>query len=141
MNDADDNRNYLDRQNIASAKIAGIDTDLGLSAVQYQTAVAILFAVSRRLFKSSGTVILIDQGYVALQIPSNMIVSKIKWPGIYICAMCVAWGLVSGCTGAANSYAGLVICRVILGFTEAAFCECLKYVLKWQKYGWQNLIL
>lgn len=54
--------NYLDRQNIASAKIAGIDKDLGLSAVQYQTAVAILFA-----------------GYVALQIPSNMIVAKIKW--------------------------------------------------------------
>ncbi|KAI9632058.1 putative nicotinamide mononucleotide permease [Dioszegia hungarica] len=96
--------NYLDRQNIASAKLAFIDVQLGMSAVQYQTAVAILFA-----------------GYVALQIPSNMIVSKIKWPGIYICGMCCAWGLVSGCTGAVTSYAGLVICRVILGFTEAAF--------------------
>ena len=62
--------NYLDRQNIASAKIAGIDKDLGLSAVQYQTAVAILFA-----------------GYVALQIPSNMIVAKIKW---YVCIGSIA---------------------------------------------------
>jgi hypothetical protein len=35
--------NYLDRQNIASAKLAGIDTDLGLSAVEYQTSVSILF--------------------------------------------------------------------------------------------------
>ena len=44
------------------ANIKGIDKDLGLSPVQYQTSVAILFA-----------------GYVALQIPSNMIVAKIKW--------------------------------------------------------------
>jgi hypothetical protein len=58
-------RNYLDRQNIASAKIAGIDKDLGLTATQYSTAVAVLFA-----------------GYVALQIPSNMVASKISVPGI-----------------------------------------------------------
>ena len=41
-------------------------------------------------------------------------------PGIYICGMCCAWGLVSACTGLVHSYAGLVICRTILGFTEAA---------------------
>lgn len=57
--------NYLDRQNIASAKLAGITTDLGLSTTQYNTCVAVLFA-----------------GYVALQIPSNMLASKISIPGI-----------------------------------------------------------
>jgi hypothetical protein len=57
--------NYLDRQNIASAKIAGIHVDLNLSTTQYNTAVAVLFA-----------------GYVALQIPSNMVASKISVPGI-----------------------------------------------------------
>ena len=57
--------NYLDRQNIASAKLAGITTDLGLSTTQYNTCVAVLFA-----------------GYVALQIPSNMLASKIPIPGI-----------------------------------------------------------
>lgn len=35
--------NYLDRQNIASAKLANIQRDLGLRGVQYQTAVSILF--------------------------------------------------------------------------------------------------
>lgn len=35
--------NYLDRQNIASAKLAGIEEDLNLSTVDYQTAVSILF--------------------------------------------------------------------------------------------------
>lgn len=35
--------NYLDRQNIASAKLANIEEELGLSPVEYQTAVSILF--------------------------------------------------------------------------------------------------
>ena len=29
--------------------------------------------------------------------------------------MCVAWGMVSACTGAVHSFAGLAVCRVVLG--------------------------
>lgn len=35
--------NYLDRQNIASAKLANIEEELNLTDVQYQTSVSILF--------------------------------------------------------------------------------------------------
>lgn len=35
--------NFLDRQNIAAAKLADIDIDLDLSDVEYQTCVSILF--------------------------------------------------------------------------------------------------
>ena len=35
--------NYLDRQNIAAANLAGITEDLGLSVTQYNTTVSILF--------------------------------------------------------------------------------------------------
>lgn len=35
--------NYLDRQNIASAKLADIEKDLNMSDVEYQTSVSILF--------------------------------------------------------------------------------------------------
>jgi hypothetical protein len=35
--------NYLDRQNIASARLAGLPEDLNLSDTEYQTAVSILF--------------------------------------------------------------------------------------------------
>jgi hypothetical protein len=35
--------NYLDRQNIAAAKLADIDKDLSLSDVQYQTCISLLF--------------------------------------------------------------------------------------------------
>lgn len=36
--------NYLDRQNIAAAKLAGVMEDLGLSITQYNTVVSVLFA-------------------------------------------------------------------------------------------------
>jgi len=36
--------NYLDRQNIAAAKLAGIMEDLGLSITEYNTVVSVLFA-------------------------------------------------------------------------------------------------
>ena len=42
--------NYLDRQNIASAKLANIDEDLGLSSVDYQTGVSILFVGYSKIF-------------------------------------------------------------------------------------------
>ncbi|WVW85207.1 hypothetical protein I302_107245 [Kwoniella bestiolae CBS 10118] len=96
--------NYLDRQNIGSAKIAGITTDLNMTTSQYNTAVAVLFA-----------------GYVSLQVPSNMLIAKISYPGIYICIMCAIWGAISAATGAVHSFAGLAVCRTILGFAEAAF--------------------
>ena len=35
--------NYLDRQNIAAARLANLQRDLNLTAVQYQTCVSILF--------------------------------------------------------------------------------------------------
>ena len=44
--------NYLDRQNIASAKLANIEQDLNLSPVEYQTAVSILFCSYSTLFTS-----------------------------------------------------------------------------------------
>ncbi|KAI8624996.1 MFS general substrate transporter [Xylariaceae sp. FL1651] len=96
--------NYLDRQNIASARLAGLQEDLNLSTVQYQTAVSILFA-----------------GYILAQTPSNLIASKIKWPGVYICAGMAAWGIVSALTAVVHNFAGLLVTRVLLGVVEAVF--------------------
>ncbi|WOO83942.1 putative transporterc [Vanrija pseudolonga] len=96
--------NFLDRQNLSSAKIAGISKSLHLTTQQYATAVAVLFA-----------------GYVALQIPSNMIASKVRLPGLYICVNAGLWGIVSACTAAVHDHVGLSVCRAMLGAVEAAF--------------------
>lgn len=96
--------NYLDRQNIASARLAGIEEDLNLSTVDYQTVVSILFV-----------------GYILMQVPSNMIVGKVKLPGVYICSAMALWGVISGLMATVHSFGGLLTCRFFLGFVEAAF--------------------
>ncbi|KAI5861990.1 major facilitator superfamily domain-containing protein [Durotheca rogersii] len=104
--------NYLDRQNIASAKLANIEADLNLSPVQYQTAVSILFC-----------------SYILFQVPSNMIAGRIKWPGLYICASMTVWGGVSAVMAVVNNFAGLIVARIFLGGVEAVFFPGTLYFL------------
>ncbi|KAJ0337656.1 hypothetical protein COL922a_006550 [Colletotrichum nupharicola] len=95
--------NYLDRNNIAAAKVASMAETLHLSANQYATAVAILFV-----------------GYVLMQIPSNVFLANLR-PSVYLPACMAMWGLLSTLTGIAHNAAGLYALRFFLGFVEAAF--------------------
>ena len=96
--------NYLDRQNIASARLADIEEDLGLSETDYKTSVSILFV-----------------GYILMQVPSNMIAGKIKYPGVYICSAMAVWGVISALMATVHNFVGLLMCRFFLGFVEAVF--------------------
>jgi hypothetical protein len=55
------------------------------------------------------------------QVPSNIIVGKVKYPGVYICAAMAVWGMISACMIAVQSYADLVLARFFIGFIEAVF--------------------
>jgi len=107
--------NYLDRNNIAAAKLAGIVTDLHLKGVEFQTSVSILFV-----------------GYLLMQVPSNLFLNKIGKPAIYLPSCMIVWGVISTLTAACQSYGGLIACRFMLGFVEAAyFPGCLYYLSCW----------
>ncbi|KZF24045.1 MFS general substrate transporter [Xylona heveae TC161] len=107
--------NYLDRNNIAAARLAGLETDLKLTSEQFETAVSILFV-----------------GYILMQVPSNLFLNKVGKPAIYLPCCMAVWGVISGATGATQSYGGLIACRFILGFVEAAyFPGCLFYLSSW----------
>lgn len=58
--------NFLDRNAIANGKLNGLAEDLNLEGTQFNTCVSILFV-----------------GYLCGQIPSNMIISKVR-PSIYM---------------------------------------------------------
>ncbi|KAK6593616.1 pantothenate transporter liz1 [Botrytis cinerea] len=68
--------NYLDRNNIAAAKLAGLETDLNLTGDQFQTSVSILFV-----------------GYLLMQVPSNLLLNKLGKPSLYLPGCMVVWGL------------------------------------------------
>ncbi|KAJ5729393.1 major facilitator superfamily domain-containing protein [Penicillium malachiteum] len=104
--------NYIDRQNLASAKLQGITEDLHMTTQQFATAVSILFV-----------------GYLPFQIPSNLLITKISRPGMYICAAVAVWGAISAATAAVNSYGQLLAVRAILGAAEAVFFPGAIYFL------------
>lgn len=104
--------NYIDRQNLAAAKLEGIMEDLHMTTQQFATAVSILFV-----------------GYLPFQIPSNLLITKLPRPGMYICVAVVIWGTISAATAAAKTYGQLLAVRAILGIAEAVFFPGAIYYL------------
>ncbi|KAJ9133392.1 Tartrate transporter [Pleurostoma richardsiae] len=107
--------NYLDRNNIAAARLKGLQDDLRLTDTQYATCLSILYV-----------------GYILMQVPSNLFINRISRPSLYIAvAMCI-WGLISTLTGVTKSFGGMVAIRFCLGFVEAAFLPGALLILsKW----------
>lgn len=93
-----------DRNNIAAARLAGLERDLNLSSIEFQTSVSILFV-----------------GYLLMQIPSNLFLNKIGKPAIYLPTCMIVWGVISAATAACKSAGGLYAVRFFLGFVEAAY--------------------
>ncbi|XMA13396.1 hypothetical protein WAI453_006187 [Rhynchosporium graminicola] len=107
--------NYLDRNNIAAAKLAGLMQDLNLSTTEFNTSVSILFV-----------------GYLLMQVPSNLFLNKIGKPAIYLPVCMIVWGVISTATAGCQNFGGLIACRFFLGFVEAAyFPGCLYYLSCW----------
>ncbi|KAJ0308808.1 hypothetical protein COL516b_003362 [Colletotrichum fioriniae] len=69
--------NYVDRNAIAQARLNNLEKDLGMSGTEFNTTVSILFV-----------------GYVLMQIPSNMLITRIQ-PGMYMSAWMLIWAVVS----------------------------------------------
>lgn len=107
--------NYLDRNNIAAARLKGLQTDLNLSDHQYETCLSILYV-----------------GYILMQVPSNMLINRIPRPSLYLSIVMLIWGLLSTLTGIVESFSGMVVARFFLGFVEAAFLPGTLLILsKW----------
>lgn len=104
--------NYIDRVAITSARLKGLESDLGLTNLQYYTVVAILYV-----------------SYCPAQIPSNMLLNYVTRPTFYIGTCVVLWGLTSALTGVTRNFAGIVACRVFIGLPEAAFYPGAMYLL------------
>ncbi len=55
--------NYLDRNNIATARLKGLQDELKLNDTQYATCLSILYV-----------------GYILMQVPSNIFINRIQRP-------------------------------------------------------------
>ncbi|KAL7911703.1 MFS general substrate transporter [Trichoderma velutinum] len=91
---------FLDRANIGNARVAGLQKDLGITDVQYQTAITVTYVP-----------------YIASKLPSNLLLQKIG-PRILLPLLCVCWGIVTTLQCLIHSYEGLLACRAVLGLVE-----------------------
>ncbi|PHH71057.1 hypothetical protein CDD82_6766 [Ophiocordyceps australis] len=105
--------NYLDRNNIAAARLKGLQSDLHMTDTQYATCLSILYV-----------------GYILMQVPSNMVVNRISRPSLYISVSMLLWGLISTMSGVVKSFGAMVAVRFCLGFVEAAFLPGALLILR-----------
>jgi hypothetical protein len=49
-----------------------------------------------------------------MQVPSNMMVSRITWPGLYICIGMAVWGAISAIMASVQNFAGLLVARIFI---------------------------
>ncbi|KAF2652000.1 MFS general substrate transporter [Lophiostoma macrostomum CBS 122681] len=107
--------NYLDRNNIAAARLGTLQRDLGVDDTQYATCLSILYV-----------------GYILMQVPSNILINRISRPSLYISTAMLIWGLISTLSGVTTNFAGMVAIRFFIGFVEAAFLPGALLILsKW----------
>jgi MFS family permease len=95
--------NYLDRNALANARVQGIEASLRLTGSQFNTAISVFFI-----------------GYIGLQIPSNLLLTRVR-PSIYLPGCMIVWGLLSGMTAFVQGFYGLLLVRFFLGMVEAPF--------------------
>lgn len=58
---------------------------------------------------------------VLMQVPSNMVLGKVKWPGVYVCTAMGIWGVISAVQTVVHNFIGLAIARFCVGFVESVF--------------------
>ncbi|KAM5341911.1 hypothetical protein ACJ41O_014942 [Fusarium nematophilum] len=93
--------NMMDRVNIGNGRLFGLEEDLGLVGNQFQLAVSVLFVT-----------------YCLFEAPSNMIIKRLQ-PARYLAGLTLAWGFIATFSAFVQNFAGLIVCRLLLGLFEA----------------------
>ncbi|KAK7467500.1 hypothetical protein VKT23_004554 [Stygiomarasmius scandens] len=107
---------FLDRSNVANARLEGLTDDVHMTGNQYLTSLTLYFI-----------------GYVLFEIPCNIIL-KLTTPKIWLPTLTLIWGVVSTLMGVTQSLAGFFLVRFFLGVTESGlFPGVVFYLSMWYK--------
>ncbi|KAL4891998.1 retrograde regulation protein 2 [Aspergillus ambiguus] len=102
---------YLDRGNIGFAATQGMTDDLRLEGTQLNTAISIFYIF-----------------YVIAEFPTSLLVKRMQFNRV-IPTITVAWGLVCMCNGFIQNFAGLCVCRLLLGLLEGCLFPSMTLLL------------
>ncbi|PSN71793.1 MFS general substrate transporter [Corynespora cassiicola Philippines] len=104
--------NFLNRTNIAQARLdEDFEATLNLGNTDYSTAVALLTV-----------------GYMLAQLPSNMIITRVR-PALYLPIVAILWSGISAATVGVKSANELYAVQFVLGIFEAPFFPGAVYLM------------
>ncbi|KAF2118298.1 MFS transporter [Lophiotrema nucula] len=107
---------FLDRSNVANARLEGLTTDLKMTGNQYLTGLTLYFL-----------------GYVLFEIPCNIILKRTT-PKFWLPTLTIAWGVVATLMGVTQNLSGFFAVRFFLGVTESGlFPGVVYYLSMWYK--------
>ncbi|KJK62434.1 Major Facilitator Superfamily protein [Aspergillus parasiticus SU-1] len=107
---------YMDRTNIGNAKISGMQEDLNLTSDQYSICLVVFFV-----------------GYVVLEVPSNLMLSRTR-PSLFLPGIMVIWGTLTCVMGVVKEFKHLVVLRTLIGCVESGFAPGILLVISsWYK--------
>ncbi|KAL7423536.1 hypothetical protein Q5752_001116 [Cryptotrichosporon argae] len=104
---------YADKQTLNYASLMNIRQDIGLNLASQQ------YAWCGSIFYA---------GYLAAQLPATYLMKRLPI-GKFISANIVCWAAILCCHAAVSSYAGLLVCRFLLGFFEAAITPAFVLII------------
>ncbi|CAO3621475.1 unnamed protein product [Cunninghamella blakesleeana] len=98
---------YADKFCISGGVVLGMLEETHISLSQFSIIASIFFA-----------------GYISFQFPNAYLIHHFP-TSKYLGSLLIIWGVVTSCTAACHNFSQLVVCRVLLGFFEAATYPCL----------------
>ncbi|KAL2170192.1 hypothetical protein VTG60DRAFT_5144 [Thermothelomyces hinnuleus] len=107
---------FLDRVNIGNARAFGLEEELHMGGVEYNTALTIFFVP-----------------YIVFEIPSNILLKHFT-PRVWLSICCIGFGAVTVFQGLVQNYSGLLATRFFLGAFECVlFPGCFYLIGSWYR--------
>ncbi|KAI0843103.1 putative MFS transporter [Hypoxylon sp. FL0890] len=108
--------NFLDRNAMVNGKLDKLDKELGMTGYEYNTCVSMV------------CMILLFVGYLVGQVPSNMLLNRVR-PSLLMAGFMTAWSVTTLCTFLVHDYKTMLAARLVLGIVEAPFYPGALYML------------
>ncbi|KAI7888259.1 major facilitator superfamily domain-containing protein [Mucor mucedo] len=102
---------FLDRANIGNATLAGIQDDLHLTPAQLSTAISAFYIT-----------------YIIFEVPSNMVLKRTN-AVMWLSSIMLLWGFMTVIMAFAHNFAGLLVCRLLLGAAESGYVPGILYMM------------
>ncbi|PVH79247.1 MFS transporter [Cadophora sp. DSE1049] len=108
---------FLDKTTLSYTAVMGIRKDTHLEGQDYSN-LSMLFYI----------------GFLAAEFPTQYLAQHISRLSLYLGVNIMLWGLILGCHAACTSFAGLAVCRTLLGVFESCVAPILVLIIAmWYK--------